>query len=391
MAMATKNDSKKSKSTGQEKDASFTRVPADTLPRRSLEQALPFATALHEHYAGKSATVEEIATALEISPKSSALKPLTGAALAYGIVVRAENGAIGLAETGRKIVAPTYDGEDRDARVKAVLTPALLSKFYSDYNGYPIPGDTHFPNVLETKYGVPRDRVEEAIRIILENARYAGVLEESSSGGQPLIRLTGVATVKPSTPPAQVIVGTPAAVEEQPEAPGAGDAEWDSVCFFITPIGEDGSEVRKHSDMMLKHLLEPVAKEFNLKVVRADRIDRAGLITQQIFEHLVRSKLCVADLSFGNPNAFYELGVRHVCKLPSVQIIRKGDKIPFDVAQGRTIVVDTSDIYTIMDRVESARRELAEHVRHIVSGDTAAIEGNPVEVYLPALRVTIPR
>ena len=31
-------------------------------------------------------------------------------------------------------------------------------------------------------------------------------------------------------------------------------------------------------------------------------------------------------------NAFYELGVRHVCQLPTIQLIQKGDKIPFDVA-----------------------------------------------------------
>lgn len=52
-------------------------------------------------------------------------------------------------------------------------------------------------------------------------------------------------------------------------------------------------------------------------MVRADKIGRAGLISQRIFEHIVSAQYCVADLPFGNPNAFYELGVRHMTKLPT--------------------------------------------------------------------------
>lgn len=66
-------------------------------------------------------------------------------------------------------------------------------------------------------------------------------------------------------------------------------------------------------------------------------------------------------------------------KRPTIQIIRKGDRIPFDVSQGRTIIVDTSDVYTIMDRVESAKRELAEHVGHLDDAGDGPGEDNPVE------------
>lgn len=104
------------------------------------------------------------------------------------------------------------------------------------------------------------------------------------------------------------------------------------------------------------------------------------------------TRLCIADLSFNNPNAFYELGVRHMCMLPTIQIIRKGDKIPFDVSQGRTIVIDTSDVYTVMDKIESAKKELAEHVKHSMqSKPDSPSEDNPVFTYLPGLKVTIPK
>ncbi len=92
------------------------------------------------------------------------------------------------------------------------------------------------------------------------------------------------------------------------------------------------------------------------------------------------------DLSFGNQNAHYELGVRRAFNLASVQIIRKGDKIPFDVQQGRTIIIDTSDPYTIMDRISTAKAELSEHVKAILSG-TNVQEDSPIRMYLPKLSV----
>ncbi|AUV01380.1 hypothetical protein C2U51_10350 [Enterobacteriaceae bacterium ENNIH1] len=162
-------------------------------------------------------------------------------------------------------------------------------------------------------------------------------------------------------------------------------------CFYITPIGEELSAERKHADMLLKHLIEPAFSTFGIQVVRADKIGRSGLISQQIFEHIISSKFCVADLSFGNPNAFYELGVRHMTKLPTIQIIRKGDKIPFDVAQGRTIVIDVSDIYTLIDRMESAKNELIDHIKNYLNPtDNNRGEDNPISIYLPGLQVKLP-
>ena len=336
---------------------------------------------LHSTYAGKSASKKDICETLEIGETSPNTHYLLSAAQAYGLVAKEDDEFV-LAETGRKIVAPTFDGEDREAQVKALRTPTLLSQFYTDYDGHTLPSEQHFPNVLESKFSVPRDRVDETIRLILDNGRFVGILSESPDGTLRL-NIGGSADVD------DVIDAFDEPKDTEESLP---DDDWSKVCFYITPIGEDGSDARKHSDMMLSHLIEPVVKEMGLKAVRADKIEKSGLISQQVFEHLVKSRLCIADLSFSNPNAFYELGVRHMTKRATIQVIRKGDRIPFDVSQGRTIIVDTSDVYTIMDRFESARRELREHVKAIVdSGTEEAGEDNPVVTYLPGLTVKLPK
>ena len=368
-------------------------ISTNDLPRKTIEECLGVAKPIHEIYAGKSATWDELASAMGVGAKSPGTKYLIWGAQAYELV-RKDGDKYYLSETGRKILAPNFPEEKTEAILKAVRIPTLLSKFYSDYNGKLIPDDEFLDNLLENRYGIPRNRVSEAKEVILENATFAGILM-SHANDKKTIRLEG--TPQPEDSASEKIdnsVKDYSEVTEDSEVVdnGISPIEGDSVCFYITPIGDEGSEQRKHSDMLLKHLVEPAFKEFNISIVRADKIGKSGLISQQVFEYIVSSKFCVADLSFGNPNAFYELGVRHMTKLPTIQIIRKGDKIPFDVAQGRTIVVDVSDIYTVLDRIESAKKELVEHIRnYITPSDPGKAEDNPVSIYLPGLQVKLPK
>lgn len=183
---------------------------------------------------------------------------------------------------------------------------------------------------------------------------------------------------------------TSTATASNPAVGGAaesGRTDWSRVCFVITAIGEEGSEQRRHADLFLNSLIEPALKESGLNVVRADKIGAAGMITSQVLEHLMRARLAIVDLSFHNPNAFYEMAVRHTCGLPIVQVTRKCDKPPFDVNQVRTVVVDTSDIYTLVPKLETYRSEISTHVRAALADGAT---GNPITGFFPGVKVTIP-
>ena len=230
------------------------------------------------------------------------------------------------------------------------------------------PTDEHFRNVLEDRFHIPRDRADEAIEIIKENGRFAGILDEQGEGQAPVVCLENVPAGDRSTP-----AETGPVAPSSAESGGTPSIGWDKTCFFITPIGEDASEERRHANMMLNHVIRPVFGEYGFTVVRADEIAKSGLISQQIFHHLAESRICVADLSFHNPNAFYELGVRHAFLLPTIQIIHKARKIPFDLSQGRTITIDTADSYLVLDHLESAKKTLAEYVKNLLDGNSSPV------------------
>lgn len=387
-----KTEAKPASPKGAPKDKQ-TIVSSDALPRRTLEDSLVIAQTIRDTYAGKPTSWAEIAQAQNLSSTTPRNRYPLWSAVAYGIVLPAEGNHYVLGETGRKILAPTYEGEREEGIKKALFTPSVLSRFYTDYNGSTLPSAELFPNVLETRYDVPRERTAEAIELLKQNARFAGAVGSRPDGKEEL-RFSDVAfpvsAGRSATPSGSGRAESDADYLAASEEHALGKSEdWAKLCFVITPIGADDSVERKHSDAILKHLLEPVLREFDLRAVRADKIAKPGIITKQVIEHIAHARLCVADLSFNNPNAFYELGVRHAFKLSTIQIIRKGDKIPFDVSQGRTIIVDTSDPYTVMDRFEAARMELREHVAAITKGNDKQ-DDNPVGLFLPGLNVTIP-
>lgn len=379
MAKAVK---KTLQSKSDKKDPKTTRnhVSNTDLPRKTIEECLSVARPIYENYADTTVSWDEIATAIGKSPSYVATKYLIWGAQAYGLIIK-DGDSYRITETSRKIFTPESDTQRKESLVKSITIPTVLSRFYTDYNGKLLPDGEFFNNILQTRYSIPKDRVEEAKAIIIENAKYCEILIEHDSN-KKIIRLDGAPTKNDFEPTSNN--------SDNADIVPLTEIGADNICFYITPIGEEGTEIRKHADMLLKHLIEPAFAQHQVKVVRADKIEKSGLISQQIFEYLISSKICVADLSYGNPNAFYELGIRHMTKKPTIQIIRKGDKIPFDVSQGRTITVDISDTYTVMDKIESAKNELIEHIKAIIDPkSTAQSDDNPVSVYLPKLIVKI--
>jgi hypothetical protein len=135
-----------------------------------------------------------------------------------------------------------------------------------------------------------------------------------------------------------------------------GDPGEKNLCFVIGPIGDAGSDERRHADWLLDGIIAPMFAEHfpDFKLERADKIGTPGMITSQIITRLIDAPLVVADMSFHNANAFYELAIRHMLGLPTIHMIIKGWKIPFDVAPHRAIVCARDDYRELVE----AQKEL---------------------------------
>jgi hypothetical protein len=140
---------------------------------------------------------------------------------------------------------------------------------------------------------------------------------------------------------------------------------FDEECFFIAPIGEAESDIRKRSDGVRDWVVKPAAElAANLETVRADDVGKPGQITAQAVQHCLKAKAAVADLTGGNPNVYYELSVRHGALLPVVLIAEEGTKLPFDISQSRVIFFDHTDLRS----AGKARGELQAQIEASLSG-----------------------
>lgn len=154
-------------------------------------------------------------------------------------------------------------------------------------------------------------------------------------------------------------------------------------CFVISPIGDEESSVRRRSDQVLQYIIRPPLEAEGYTVVRADKISEPGIITAQIIERIVEDDLVVADLTEWNPNVFYELAIRHAIRKPYIQLIKRGEKLPFDVAGTRTIFFNVTDL----DSVESAKSDVSSQLKSLhAKGDALADSPISTAIDLQALR-----
>ena len=356
-------------------------------PVVSFEDALPLAEAIQKYASGEKVRRLTLFKQLNRSLTSSTTQTLITNSAKYGLTSGSYVADwLELTEQGK--LASGSEISERDKRTAqfklAIENIPPYSKLYSEYKGKKLP--TH--DVLKDMLLDPKLNIEkpsECVDLFIVNIKYLGMLQ-TIAGSETLVPIEQVLDEIGGINHSQI------KIESKTQDVDQGKPQkinWQKTCFIITPIGEENSETRKHADLFQSSLIEPALKEFDLVIVRADKIGSAGMITSQIIEYVIKSKLCIVDLSFHNPNAFYEMAIRHACKNPVIQIIRKQDRLPFDVNQVRTVVIDTTDIYSLIPKLETYRSEIATQARTILV--EGAVSNNPISVFFPGFEVVLPK
>ncbi|GGN63428.1 hypothetical protein GCM10011349_47940 [Novosphingobium indicum] len=221
--------------------------------------------------------------------------------------MQAEN--IELTPEGQRAVDEQINARER-ARTRVALAISGVEPFqklYEKFVGNKLPAHAVLIDAAKD-VGIDANHASEAVDTFVVNLRFVGLLR-TLSGAERIISTDMLLSDLPASPAV-------AASPEQNSTHASTNiitsehAQFESTCFYIAPIGDEGSEARKHSDLFLGSIVEPALEPFQLNVVRADAIDKPGVITRQIIEYIMKARLVVADLSFHNPNVFYELETR---------------------------------------------------------------------------------
>ena len=359
------------------------------IPTITFEDAIQLAEAIWECSSGQKVRRLTLFDHLHKSPESGHSRLLVTASSKYGIT----NGGyqaeyIELTEIGRIASNPDSSPVDlANARFQlAIENNRYFKHLYDTYQSMKVPSNKVMEDcVLE--FGIDEHEAKQCVETFIVNAKYVGLIQ-ILSGAQRLISIEHLVENIQNTAPQTASPQIQPVLREQGSQPSSvtpgcvtTDAvKYENICFYITPIGSENSEERKHSDMLLECVVSPVLEEFGLKAIRADKIDKPGIITNQILDYITKSRMVIADLSFHNPNVFYELAVRHMKGLPTIHLSRSCDKIPFDIGNFRTITLDMTDIYTFVPQLETYKSQIASQLRSLLDANGEA--ENPISAYL---------
>jgi hypothetical protein len=89
------------------------------------------------------------------------------------------------------------------------------------------------------------------------------------------------------------------------------------------------------------------------------------MIGDRVITDITHAELVVAGLTDLNPNALYELGIRHSTEKPTIHVARSATQLPFDNVSHRTIFIDLTDWQSIV----RGREHLAASARAIKEAD----------------------
>ena len=136
------------------------------------------------------------------------------------------------------------------------------------------------------------------------------------------------------------------------------------LCFVMMPFGEkvNESNMKIDFDIVYQQLITPAILAAKLKPIRDDEKKLGGLIIKTMFERIIFCDFAIADITYDNPNVFYELGIRHAVRPFTTIIISEKtySNLPFDVSPVRVIYYEYDFINKTVAGCKEKVKELSE-------------------------------
>lgn len=120
--------------------------------------------------------------------------------------------------------------------------------------------------------------------------------------------------------------------------------------LVIVPFDKQGKD--------LLHSLESALEEMGVEVFRFDDIPPGAIWANAINDAIRSSDFIVADVTRQNPNIYYELGLAHALRKPTILIMssESGSRLPSDLQGFNYIVYEPDNLHELMERVKHAAR-----------------------------------
>lgn len=158
-------------------------------------------------------------------------------------------------------------------------------------------------------------------------------------------------------------------------------------CFVIMGYGrkpDPHTGKRINFDIIYSDIVKPAVEECGYQCFRGDEVLDSRMIDISMYYGILDSDLVIADISTLNPNAIYELGVRHgVKKRKTIIMMEKKDGFFFDLNHVRTVIYNHPKYWKMKD---DEIQRVKSHLKGIISSvdETSDID-SPLYTYINEL------
>lgn len=122
-------------------------------------------------------------------------------------------------------------------------------------------------------------------------------------------------------------------------------------CFVMMPFSHDFDDIY---NAVVRGL-----HRARCMALRSDETELPGMISEQILKSIRAARFCLADISGGNPNVMYELGVAHALEKTTILMSRDPqDAIPIDVRNFRRIEYVPTKLDSLQIEIERVARTI---------------------------------
>ncbi len=101
-----------------------------------------------------------------------------------------------------------------------------------------------------------------------------------------------------------------------------------NLCFVLMPF-------KPSFERLFNEKIKPTVHSCGFKCIKANDLYSPTPIIEDIWIHIFKSQVIIADVTNRNPNVFYEMGIAHTIGKPVIIITQDKTDIPFDVSQYR--------------------------------------------------------
>src|SRR5687768_13595772 len=116
------------------------------------------------------------------------------------------------------------------------------------------------------------------------------------------------------------------------------------LCFVAMPFAPNLSNTFE--------VIERVTSDYcGLRCVRADKLTRSEVITEDVHNHIKNARFLIADLTDKNPNVFYEIGVAKGRDRRVILLVQDGQEVPFDLRGVRHLTYDPQNLAPLREKL----------------------------------------